>query len=514
MNGALHALYIAGSLLAGLLAVVGIVVNEPALYAIVPGLIGGLMAAVASFRFLKRKVDLAGFVATVCGFVFYQAFQLNPVTLPDFVVMLEGLQETDKLVGIFLGNFTTGMLLLACHAVAGMLRRPIAGLVPPSASAVRDNIDRWLLVGFALLFAVVALPHVLFGKIVVGAVMNILYQRAAWMAPGEFSGFSTWGGPVGASLVNTVFWSTSLFMLWIYLLRSRHRVTMLVLSPLVLLWTASVALQGSRTYLVILGFGMIVYFLGSPRFGVKAFVYGAVGFVIMFVVLQATSLFRNEGLQAVDFKELAARIFEIRGNEGMTSQMDGLEFFRTEFMEKDGAPNPVIGVLRGLVERPIEGILMPLPRSLFPWKPIDDTAREFTLFYQNVRLGDPSAETYMGASPGLMGREVIRYGIFGPLTVLFWLGLVLAIADKLYAASPASDFHRIFATVLVAFLVAQMRDWVPMWVLPFLPAMLILGYVARRARHLPRVGMARMAPRVAVPVRSVRLSVARPRIVR
>ena len=111
---------------------------------------------------------------------------------------------------------------------------------------------------------------------------------------------------------------------------------------------------------------------------------------------------------------------------------------------------------------------------------MDDTARDFTLFFQNVRLGVPSAETFLGASPGMMGRELIRYGWLGPITGLFWLGMVLTLADRLYGIAPASDFHRIFAAVLIAFFVAEMRDWVPMWFLPFLPAMLIFGILAGR----------------------------------
>lgn len=474
----------------------GIFANEPALYGIVPGIMGGAMAAVATARFLKYKVDLAGFAATVCGFVFYQAFQANPVTLPEFSASLTAVDTTDKVLAIFLGNFTTGLLLIASQLVGILLRKPLENLVPHPESSERVDIDRPLLAGFAIVFAVVAAPNVLFGRVVVGAIKNILYQRASWAATGEFSGFDTWGGPIGGSMVNMVFWATSLFMLWLYLLGSRYRTTMLALGPLVLLWTASVALQGSRTYLVVLGFGVIVYFLGSPRFGAKAYFYAMVGLPLMFVALQATSFYRNEGIQAIDFKDLATRIFEIRGNEGVSSQMDGLEFFRRELVGKNAAPNPLLGLVRGMVERPIEGIMMPLPRSLFPWKPVDDTAREFTLYFQNVRLGVPSAETFLGASPGLMGREVIRYGILGPVTVLFWLGLVLALADQLYAAAPYSDFHRIFSAVLIAFFVAEMRDWVPLWVLPFLPAMIILGYLARRACRMPaKLPVGRVADR-------------------
>ena len=482
MNTPYHYTYIFGSLVAAIIASTGIYFESAILYGIVPGLIGGALAAVATVRFLKHNLDLAGFVATVCGFVFYQAFQANPVMLPEFTANLSVIAPTDQYVGIFLGNFTTGMLLLAFMAVSALFKSQLQRAVTRPQEANRDSIDPKLMVGFWVMFIVVAIPNVLFGQVVVGAYKNILYQRAAWSETGEFSGFTTWGGPVGASLLNMVFWSTSLFFFWIYLLGSRYRTLMFVLSPLVILWTASVVLQGSRTYLVTVGFGLLIYYLSDPKFGARTFVYAIIGGPLLFILLQIASFYRVEGLKSVDFRDLGERLFEIRGNEGTPSQMDGLEYFRMELLAKDALPNPLLGLVRGIFERPIEGILMPVPRALFPWKPLDDTARDYTLFYQNVRLGVPSAETFLGASPGMMGRELIRYGLFGPLTGLFWLGLVLAVADKLYSTACASAFHRITASVLVAFFVAQMRDWVPMWFLPFLPAMLIFAFVAWRVR--------------------------------
>ena len=193
MNAPYHAGYVAGSFLAALVAAVGIYVESPVLYGIVPGIVGGALAAVATVRFLRDKVDLAGFIATVCGFVFYQAFQANPVMLPEFSASLVAIPPVDQVIGIFLGNFTTGMLLLAHHAVSAALKRPMRKLVPRLAAASRTTLDRQLLVGFWVVFLVVAVPNVLFGEVVVGAFKNVLYQRAAWRETGEFSGFEVWG---------------------------------------------------------------------------------------------------------------------------------------------------------------------------------------------------------------------------------------------------------------------------------------------------------------------------------
>ena len=54
--------------------------------------------------------------------------------------------------------------------------------------------------------------------------------------------------------------------------------------------------------------------------------------------------------------------------------------------------------------------MMPIPRSLFPMKPYDQTGEEYNLFFENVRLGVNTSEVFLGASPGLIARELIKYG--------------------------------------------------------------------------------------------------------
>ena len=483
MKNSFHPAYIVGSLFAAFVALVGILSETPWLYATVPGIIGGISAGIATVRFLKDKTDLAGFVATICGFIFYQAYQANPVTLPEFSASLQSIPLQDQVVGIVLSNLTTAMLLISCRIASNSMHRVIRRWVPDPASVSRKDIDRRIMAGFGIVFAVVALPNALFGKVVIGAIDNILYQRLAGADPDNYSGFTTWGGPLSASIANMALWATSLFLLWIYLLRSRYRLAVLVLSPLVLLWTASVGLQGSRTYLVTMGVAAVVYFLGNPQWGKKVFAYALVAGPVLFLLLQISTHFRSVGLQSVTGAELSAHLFEIRGNEGTSSQIDGIQYFRTELVGKGLAPNPVTGLFRGLVERPIEGLLMPVPRSLFPWKADDHSATEFNLWFQNVRLGQATDQVFLGASPGLIGRELIKYGVFGPLTLFCWLGLLLALADRFFSTGAASDFHRICAAVLVAFIVAQARDFVAIWFIPFFPVGVILGSIARKAKR-------------------------------
>jgi hypothetical protein len=478
-----HFAYIVGSLVAAIIALAGILSESPMLYGTVPGIIGGAMAIFATVRFLKEKKDLPGFIATICGFIYYQEFQANPVTQPDFVTSLQSIPIQDQAIGIFLSNLVPAILLISLHLIANSLHGAIRRWVPDPARVRRADVDRQVMTGFWVVFIVVAVPNVLFGKVVVGAIDNILYQRMTWADAENYSGFNVWGGALGNSIANMGLWATSLLFLWMYLLRSRYRRWMLVLSPLVLLWTASVGLQGSRTYLVVMGIAVFVYFLGSPRIGMKSIGYAMLVIPVLFLLVQISTHFRGSGLQSVNLPELSAHLLEIRGNEGASSQIDGIQYFRTELLEKGLAANPVIGFFRGMVERPYEGLLMPVPRSLFPWKTVDESGKQFNLFYQNVRLGVPSDESFLGASPGLIGRELIKYGILGPLTLCFWLGLLLGLADQLYAIGAASDFHRIFATLLIAFVVAQARDFAPVWFIPFLPASVIFGLIARQAHR-------------------------------
>jgi hypothetical protein len=481
-SGSYHLGYIAGSVAAAFLALLGICYDSPALYTTVPGIIGGIMAGIATMRFLKDKTDLAGFIATTCGFVFYQAFQTNPVTQGEFVVSLQAIPIQDKAIGLVLANLTTAMLLLPCRIISNAMHRTIRRWVPDPGWVSRDKVDRYVMVGFWILFTVVAVPNVLFGKVVVGSIDSILYQRTVAADNESLGGFTAWGGAVGQSAVNLTIWATSLCVIWMYLLRSRYRMVMLVLAPLVLLWTAGVGMHGSRTYLAILGAAVTVYFLGNPKSGKKVFVYAIVVAPVLLLLQQISTSFRGTGLKAFNWQELAASKFEIRGNEGASSEIDGMQYARTELLEKGLLPNPLIGLWGGLVGRPVESLLLPVPRSLFPWKSVDQTATAYNLWFENVRLGVTTDEVFLGASPGLVGRELAKYGIFGPLTLLFWFGFALALADRLYSTGAASDFHRAFAALLIAFVVAEARDFVPLWLMPFIPAMLLFGFIARRAR--------------------------------
>lgn len=489
MNKLYHLFYIAGSIIAATLGALGIWLESPVLYGIVPGIIGASTAAVAVTRFFRDKTDLAGFAATAIGFVYYQMYQANPVMLPAFTATLSSIPVPDQMCGVIFGNLTTALLLISCRLVTLWLPRPFALVTTRLANVPQRVVDRLTLVGFSVVFTLVAIPNVLFGGVVVGAIRNIIYQRLTWSDTETYSGFAVWGGALGGSVNHIALWATSLFFLWLHQLRSprpKVRLTMYLLGPLIVLWTASVALQGSRTYLVAVAVAAGVFILAHPRVGRKALLHLMWALPAVFLLIQIATLFRGEGLGSVTFSGLTEHLFEIQGNEGTPSQIDGFEYFRTELVGKDAAPNPLTGFVRGLVERPLEGLMMPVPRSLFPWKFEDMSGREFNLFFQNVRLRVISDEAFLGASPGLVGRELIKYGIFGPLTLFFWLGLILGLADRLYAVGASSDFHRLCAAVLISFVFAQARDFAPVWFIPFLPAVVVCGVVVHRAGKFRR----------------------------
>ncbi len=479
-----HVAYILGSVVAALVASVGIWTESPVLYGIIPGVIGGAMALTAAVRFFRGKTDLVGFVSTFCGFVYYQAYQANPVMLPEFTGYMIPIPKQDQIVGIALANLTAAILLLSCRTMAGAIGGAINAFVPAPGTTSRESTDGKAAAAFWVLFAIVALPNVLFGQVVIGAFHNILYQRLTWSGDADYSGFEVWGGAVGGSVANLALWATSLFFIWLYLLKSRFRILMIVVSPLVVLWTASVAMQGSRTYLVTIAIGIGVFLLGNPKLSGRASFHAIWAILLLFALVQAASLYRTEGLATLNLSDFASRALEVTGNEGASSEMDGVEYFRSELLARGTAPSPAVGFVRGIVERPIEGLTMPIPRPLFPWKPVDGSATEYNLYFENVRLGMNTSEVFLGASPGLIGRELIKYGLLGPLTLMFWMGLLLGLADRLYAIGASSDFNRIFAAALVAFCVAQARDFVGVWFIPFLPALAVFAAIARSARNV------------------------------
>jgi hypothetical protein len=371
------------------------------------------MAIFAAVRFFKNKTDLSGFIATFCGFVYYQAYQANPVMLPDFTGYIFPIPKEDRMVGIGLANLTTAMLLMASAVMGRLMGGAINSLVPETKSASHERTDGAAIAAFWVIFSVVALPNILFGQVVVGAIHNIIYQRLTWTGDADYSGFEVWGGAIGGSVANMALWATSLFFIWLYLLKSRHRVMMLVVSPLILLWTASVALQGSRTYLVTIAIGIGIYVLGDAKLAAKAAFHAIWAMLLLFGLVQIASLYRGVGLQAVNIPDFAAHALEVSGNEGASSEMDGIEYFRTELSARGTVPNPAIGFIRGMVERPLEGLMMPIPRSLFPLKPVDQSGVEYNLFFENVRLGIETSEIFLGASPGLISWAIHSFLLDG-----------------------------------------------------------------------------------------------------
>ena len=398
MNSSYHFAYIMGSVIAAIIAAVGMMIDSPVLYGVIPGVIGGVLAAVAAIRFVRMKTDLAGTIAAVCGFVYYQMSQAYPVTLPIFSAYIATIPIQDKIAGIVFSNLTTALLLVSFHAISGAFSGVIDALVLPPAATRRDRCDGTMFAGFIVIFGLVFLANALFGQVVLGSIKSIIYQRSAG-ENGDMA-YSIADGAVGGSFANATLWAVSLFLLWLYLLRSRYRSVMMLLSPLVLIWAAGVALQGARTYLITLALALGVYTLGSPRTGKMAGLYALGGATVLFFLLQVSTIFRDTGLQSFDVHELSGHALDLQGNEGASSNMDGIEYFRTELLGRGVAPNFLTGFVRGIVERPIEGVLMIVPRSAFPWKPLDSSLSEFSLFYQNVRLGISSDEAWLGASPG------------------------------------------------------------------------------------------------------------------
>ena len=140
MNGYYHALYIGASVVSAIIAVSGIIIDSPMVYGVIPGVIGGIMFLIALVRFFKHRADLSGFVANLCGFVYYQAYQANPVMLPEFTAYILPIPKQDQVVGIALANLTTALLLVAYRLVSGPMGGVMDGFVPtPSEAAQRRS---------------------------------------------------------------------------------------------------------------------------------------------------------------------------------------------------------------------------------------------------------------------------------------------------------------------------------------------------------------------------------------
>jgi hypothetical protein len=465
---------------AALTAAIGISIDSMTIAYVLPALMQAVPAVMSSLCFLIQKRNLSHWVAFGGCFLFFHLQLLSPQYWSIFETQIRKystLARYASTIGIHL--FPVALLLVM---------RVFDDLWPNRArwwsmQVTEPAYQRRLFIGFVVIFVLAAIPQVLYGQVVIGAIRQIVYLRAGVTQAGEsyFTGFT--GEGATGSLINLQHFSTSLVLLSVLLWRSRYRQIVRSLFPFSAIWTAANVLSGTRTQLLLFALAIIVIYGADPkrRISLRMAVLVPLG---VFVLSQLYSEVRNFGLRDIDYDSLRQNFGNVQGLETLHDQTRALDFFIDGYRSPWSTGFPPADFLIGLVYRPIEFFLFVLPRSIFPWKPLDPTFEDLNRLVISS-LGLNADENFWGLTAGILGRDTLRWGMFGGLVALFWMGFLLFAAERGYRNGPHCLDNRVLAGAIAGSCIAMYRDLTPLWCLQMFPAVFVILYARGALRTAP-----------------------------
>ncbi len=130
----------------------------------------------------------------------------------------------------------------------------------------------------------------------------------------------------------------------------------------------------------------------------------------------------------------------------------------------------------------LQFVISPIPRFLWPDKPISELVRFYTLARWGVDILQESGNTF----PGLVGQYYMSWGWFGPIIIGLLFGWLVAQIDKTLVNERASRDPYLFGVglMLSVWLFLSFRILSPGFFYPILIAGLIV-YIGRRANRKP-----------------------------
>lgn len=483
------ALYAAVSVLAAAAALVGILTDIPLLAYLLPAALQSIPAVHSTLGFIVRKRFLANWVAFGGCFLFFHFQLLSPQYWVEFIPQMERYLELAKVVSVVGINLFPLGLVLTIRAMLALWR---SMPVPWPEQVLEPSYQRRLYLGFLVIFGLAAIPQALYGQVVIGAIRQIVYMRVGETSVGETYYARTAGEGLGSSLLNLQHFSTSLILLSFLLWNSRHRAVVRLLFPLSALWTAANLLGGTRTQLLLFVVALLVIFGADPkrRISIRMAIILPVG---VFVLVQLASVFRATGLLDFSWDRFQEGFGRLQGLETLHDQTRAIHLYLEGYQSPWSLGFAPADLLFGLIYRPIEFFMFIIPRGLFPWKPIDPTFDDLNRMVITFMNLNPN-EILWGLTAGIIGREMLRWGVFGGFVALFWLGFLVQGAERAYRAGSHCLDSRVLAGAIAGSCIAMYRDLTPLWCLQMIPAVFVILY-ARGA--LPGFTPPQRVPRVA-----------------
>jgi len=448
---------------------------------VAPALISLICTSAATWKLIIKKSDPGGFIINITYFTFFESFALNPFNVSDFRAELNRFSESD----IFLGLVLTYSLPILLFISIGLWRRVLSGASNRFSNfswrgVNKSSFEKCLLITYVALLCAVALPNIIWGGFFVSAFRQVMMGYSIGDDGGEaFQG----AAGAGVSLISLQNISPSALILALLLLKTRHRVFALCTLPLCFLWSAPTLLGGTRSYFVGLIIVGLFCLLTDPRVRLKGLLYVGMCGIVIAAFAGAIVQFRTGGWQSLSTESIdRGAMTKFQGNECIIYHIEAISFHKTGYVSPWQNGNPIVDLGLGLLYLPADALLIWVPRSLFPWKPLDPSWEPYNAKTWAWQTGLSEATWTRTYSAGFLGRDIIRWGAAGFLVPVFWFGLFLWSAEQLYRYGEGHLVHRIIVGIMGGTFLVLMRDVNFMWFLPMMPAAFALLFSIRMAK--------------------------------
>jgi hypothetical protein len=157
----------------------------------------------------------------------------------------------------------------------------------------------------------------------------------------------------------------------------------------------------------------------AKKLSVKSYVIVLLVLFVILIFVQWQGTARNLGFTEDTFEQVD--ISDLKGNEMFTTSLPGMMIFPDQIPFLD-QPFPGAGALYAIPKSIYWFVIGPIPRALWPSKPIDPLWKK----YNSIVTGR-SEDDYEGTtiSRGAIGSAYFRYGVLGMIQIAFLYGWLL-----------------------------------------------------------------------------------------
>lgn len=419
----------------------------------------------------------------ICGsiFLFFFFENLNPKGFQRNIILFSYLSNTAVALNLFFVNLAPSLIFIAESIWIRIFKIFNFESRVASFSYVKyHKILKSLFYIFLVLFGILFLLYLVSCNLIQLSLSQIIYMRA-----GDGALLVSGLALALAGLLKVCF---SLIPYCIILLKSKYKYWILLALPFALLWSAGWALSGTRTLLLMLALLLFLCYFFTIGIKYSTIFLAVFTSATIFISAQLMVKARTVGWSNFDIGHGFSEILDVQGLQAMADQAIAIQYLEDRYAPLWITPNHFLGLPIGIIHRGTEFIYYWLPRAIFTFKPLDPTFANYTGYSHLLRTGK-AKERVTGKqikgrhtgfgnnmTPGLFGRDMVRYGYSGPFVTSFWMGMFVAIGGIYYKYRQLSLIHSVIAASAFALLIMWFRELNIMWtatLIPFLiPAIL------------------------------------------